>query len=293
MDSWLRSSKASQSSHYNNRVCSVPSREEQALESFHLERNGINMLIEKIPADTEKPEEIIDLHVHQICADDNVQSRFKLSQATVLEYVHLLQEDHKFPPVVVFHDGTNFWLAEGFHRLAAHKQLEREAIPAKVIRGGKREAMLHSISSNSKHGLQPNDLDKRKAVEMLLADPEWSQWSDRAIAEKCGTTGKTVGRMRKRVAASADCPHIESKIRKYKRNGKEYVQAVPPVSIAPVACDPHYLALLAQVESLHIKMRADKSGRVSVTLQALAEAKEGIARYLACLANAQPEEKVS
>ncbi|MEO6960160.1 MAG: hypothetical protein ABI081_09285, partial [Burkholderiaceae bacterium] len=39
--------------------------------------------------------------------------------------------------------------------------------------------------------------DKRKAVNAMLADAEWSQWSDRKIAEQCGVSASFVGAMRK------------------------------------------------------------------------------------------------
>lgn len=38
--------------------------------------------------------------------------------------------------------------------------------------------------------------DKRRAVEMMLADPDWSRWSDAAIAEAAGCSRGLVRRMR-------------------------------------------------------------------------------------------------
>jgi hypothetical protein len=40
--------------------------------------------------------------------------------------------------------------------------------------------------------------DKRKAVGLLLADPEWSQWSDREIGRRCQVDNKVVARLRHR-----------------------------------------------------------------------------------------------
>ncbi len=39
--------------------------------------------------------------------------------------------------------------------------------------------------------------DKRKAVETLLNDKEWSQWSDNEIARKCEVHQTTVSKYRK------------------------------------------------------------------------------------------------
>lgn len=46
--------------------------------------------------------------------------------------------------------------------------------------------MLFSVGANAMHGLRRTNEDKRKAVETLLADEEWSKWSDREIARKFG-----------------------------------------------------------------------------------------------------------
>jgi hypothetical protein len=38
--------------------------------------------------------------------------------------------------------------------------------------------------------------DKRKAVMVLLDDPEWSQWSDREIGQRAGVSAPFVGSLR-------------------------------------------------------------------------------------------------
>ena len=60
--------------------------------------------------------------------------------------------------------------------------------------------------ANSAHGLRRTNDDKRRAVEMLLSDEEWSKRSDRWIAEKCGVHHDTVGSYRKQLSVSASSP---------------------------------------------------------------------------------------
>ena len=57
--------------------------------------------------------------------------------------------------------------------------------------GTRRDAILHSIGATARHGLQRTDADKRRAVEMLLKDEEWSRWSDREVSRLAGV-GKTL-----------------------------------------------------------------------------------------------------
>ena len=57
--------------------------------------------------------------------------------------------------------------------------------------------MLFGIGANAKHGLRRTHADKRKAIATLLADNEWSKWSDRKIAGAAGCDHKTVGKIRR------------------------------------------------------------------------------------------------
>jgi hypothetical protein len=50
--------------------------------------------------------------------------------------------------------------------------------------GTQRDAVLFGIGANSVHGLPRTKAGKR-AVALVLADPEWSQWSDREIGRRC------------------------------------------------------------------------------------------------------------
>jgi hypothetical protein len=58
-------------------------------------------------------------------------------------------------------------------------------------------AVLFSISCNGAHGLPRTNADKRKAVTLLLADAEWSPWSDRKIARRCQVSHEFVHQLRR------------------------------------------------------------------------------------------------
>lgn len=121
----------------------------------------------------------------QLRIDGGTQARVAIHEATVAEYADAIGSGAEFPPVIVFFDGTDYWLADGFHRYHGHRRAGAPVIAAEIRNGTQREAVLHSLGSNSTHGLPRNNADKRKAVETLLADPEWREWSDRKIAEAC------------------------------------------------------------------------------------------------------------
>lgn len=131
-----------------------------------------------------------------IRTDGGTQARAGLCKETVEEYTAHLKTGASMPRVVVFHDGTDHWLADGFHRVAAYLRAGRKVIPADVRQGTRRDAVLHACGANAEHGLKRTNADKRRAVETLLQDEEWRAWSDREIAKRCGVSPDTVGRIR-------------------------------------------------------------------------------------------------
>lgn len=140
----------------------------------------------------------MSLDISQIRRDGGTQSRAKIDEATVADFVHAMSDkDNIFPPVEVYYDGTNYWLADGFHRLEAWERIGRTTkLPVNIRPGDRRRAILHSLKANTTHGLRRSNEDKRHSVQMLLDDEEWSQWSNREIAKACAVSDHLVGEMR-------------------------------------------------------------------------------------------------
>lgn len=137
------------------------------------------------------------LNINAIRIDGGTQSRVEINSDVAREYAEAIKSGAEFPSVVVFHDGADYWLADGFHRYHAHQQAGKASICAEVKTGTQRDAVLYSLGANCAHGLRRSNADKRKAVSAMLADAEWSQWSDRKIAEACGVSQPFVSAMRK------------------------------------------------------------------------------------------------
>lgn len=142
--------------------------------------------------------------------DGGTQARSGLNEATVAEYREARDGGAVFPPVVLFYDGKDYWLADGFHRVAAcdRDRYPAFAIPADVRQGTRRDAVLYAAGANAEHGLRRSKDDVRRAVEVLLRDAEWIQWSDREIARRCKVDHKTVGAHRTRLARTGELPSV-------------------------------------------------------------------------------------
>ncbi len=129
--------------------------------------------------------------------DGGAQMRVEMKPDVVRDYADAMAAGEILPPVVVYHDGIDYWLGDGFHRVEAARKLGRETIDAEVLDGDARQAILHGIGSNASHGLRRTQADKRRAVERLLRDEEWSKWSDRQIAKVAKVDHKTVAAVRR------------------------------------------------------------------------------------------------
>lgn len=149
------------------------------------------------------PDEIIKgemVLVSDIVLDSDVQPRESISPTLIKEYAEAMSEGAEFPPVVLFRDAEGTLVAaDGWHRVRAARDIGRAEIKADIYPGDRREAILYSVSANATHGSRRTDADKRRAVQRLLTDPEWSQWSASVIAEKVGVSQPFVSGMRRQL----------------------------------------------------------------------------------------------
>lgn len=127
--------------------------------------------------------------------DGGTQARVQLNLQAVEDYRNAIAEGRALPPITVFFDGSDFWLADGFHRW--HAQDDKAAVQADVRSGTRRDAILYACGANANHGLQRSNEDKRRAVAIMLADAEWSAMSDRDIAKHCAVSHTFVSNLRK------------------------------------------------------------------------------------------------
>jgi hypothetical protein len=111
-----------------------------------------------------------------------------------------MEDGAKFPPVILFHDGVEYYLADGFHRYFATRKLKKTSIAVDILTGTLREAILYSLKANKAHGLRPSNEDKRSSVIKMLKDHEWKLWADREIARHCDVSHVFVAKMRKELA---------------------------------------------------------------------------------------------
>lgn len=151
------------------------------------------------------------INLDKIKYEERLQNRVSINQETVAEYAELLTSGVELPDVTLFFDGSDYWLADGFHRYHATNKIGALDINAEVRNGTLRDAILFAVGVNAAHGLRRTNADKRKAIETVLNDEEWRQWSDREIARLCVVSPDTVGRIRKEcVTVRSDSENLET-----------------------------------------------------------------------------------
>ena len=151
----------------------------------------------------------MNIGLDKIRIDGGTQSRVKIDENVVAQYADDVLNGDEFPPVVLFHDGVDYWLADGFHRYFANKRINSPGISAEVKEGSVRDAILHGIKANNKHGLRPTNEDKRKGVMTMLKDIEWQDYSNRDIAEICGVSHTLVNAIRKELEGSGNSSTVK------------------------------------------------------------------------------------
>lgn len=137
------------------------------------------------------------LSIDQITLDHRCQPRASMDTELIQDYAAAMTEGAEFPPLTVYRDGSTYWLADGFHRIAAAQEAGQAHVICNVERGTIRDAILHAVGANSTHGKRRTNLDKRRAVETLLTDDEWGKWSDSEIARRCAVSQPFVSTARK------------------------------------------------------------------------------------------------
>jgi hypothetical protein len=135
------------------------------------------------------------LELSAIRIDGDTQPREQIDQATVDEYAEAMRGLARFPPVVVYHDGVNTWLADGFHRYHAAAKMGASALDVEWRVGTLEQAKLYAACANATHGLRRTDGDKCRAIKMVRSTEEGRRWPQKQVAEHCGVSQSYVSRI--------------------------------------------------------------------------------------------------
>ena len=145
------------------------------------------------------------LELRQIKRDDGLQCRLKTSQAGIHRIISMIRyEGVTFRPIDVFFDGTDYWLANGYHRCGAYDLLIKggddsyKNIKARVFHGTREDAIAFGAGANKEFLVPMTKEDKENAVIVLLKNKQWEIKSTSTIASHVGVGNRFVDRVKAR-----------------------------------------------------------------------------------------------
>ena len=145
------------------------------------------------------------LNYEQIRIDGGTQPRAELLIEVMEEYAEQMRAGVEFPPITVFFDGKEYWLADGFHRFgAALRARPGDPIEVEVLQGTQADAQWYSFGVNKTHGLRRAPEDKERAVRAALSHTNGVRMSDRQIAEHVGVSHPFVAKIRGKLELSGN-----------------------------------------------------------------------------------------
>jgi hypothetical protein len=162
------------------------------------------------------------IEISAIRIDGGTQARLKLDQDVVKEYAECMKDGDKFPPVTVFYDGSEYWLANGFHRYFATKSNDELEIECEVKQGTLDDAVLYAFSADGRQGLSRSAEDNRNIIIRMIQHPVWGKWSNAEIAKHVGVSKMTVGRVK--ASLEKDKPAPTKKIYKDKHGNESTIE---------------------------------------------------------------------
>jgi hypothetical protein len=151
------------------------------------------------------------LDLNKVRLDGDTQPRAGINTALVSEYAKLYEKGVELPPVVVFFDGVDYWLADGFHRWHARNKTEIEGLSCEIHNGTVEDARWWSYAANQTHGQRRTNADKQKAAKAALLHPKGAGLSDRQIAEYVGVSHSTVAKFRAELEQEGSLANLASR----------------------------------------------------------------------------------
>jgi hypothetical protein len=165
--------------------------------------------------------------------DEELQPRAAIDRTVLENYVQLLVDGVRFPPIVAFRDteAKALWLADGFHRWHAHKVLDADGIDVEIIDGSRRDALLYSLSANAKHGLQRGDTDYRRAYEIACRNGLVDSTDSEAVAALLRCSGRWAETLTAKARAKAK-EERDANIIRLKGEGKSHREVAEAVDVS-------------------------------------------------------------
>lgn len=185
-------------------------------------------------------------------------------------------------PIDVFRVDAVLLLADGHHRLLAAQKAGRDELTARVYPGTRSDCVRFALKSNSTHGLRRSNADKRRCVELALA--EWADISDREIARVAGVSHPFVSEVRRQLETVSTSSAASAK-----RLGRDGKRRRSRVAQKPCPC-PNGPEILPSIPTAQDSMDALRAKLPKEDRAAVEIMPRGTDLQAVCLANRKQRE---
>ena len=160
-----------------------------------------------------------------------------------------------WPPLLITRSGR---IVDGRYRYLAACRLSHTHVDCVVFNGPDSDAFVEAVRRNVTQGLPLTLPERKKAAGRILADRPG--WSDRKIAELCGLTHKTVGRLRQDgICQGGEFRHLDAR---QGRDGKSR-------AVNPLAVRTRIIEAIEQEPGASLRHLARMSGSTHETVRAV------------------------
>lgn len=167
------------------------------------------------------------IKIENIVADKDFMMRDGLDKKLIAQYKENLGSIVGENPIVVFDTPNSLLLVDGFHRLAAARQLNWATIPTQIRKGSVQDAFAYACLANLRHGKPLKTKERKKAISEYIKINV--QLSNVQIANQVGVHDTTIMRYRKELEAQGE---IKPQVVRIDTQGKEHI--VPISAIAEI-----------------------------------------------------------
>lgn len=165
------------------------------------------------------------LSLDRIRLDPKLHLRYELSQEYVDKYAQSMRYSDFFPPCVVFYDGQDFLMADGFHRYHAMKRAGIDEMTVDARKGNWDDAFAFALRANHHHAPAPTDEDVRYAVTAALKHRP--DYSNQKTARLCRVTASFVQEVRQSFSDKA-----VGRVGEFSKGRRSNLEAVAVIPVA-------------------------------------------------------------
>jgi len=177
--------------------------------------------------------------INAIRTDPRCQSRAGLDPGLIHEYGEHIREGAALPPLSTIADDGEYYLYDGFHRLAAYREAGATAVDVEAVPGDIWDAIERSCAVNTTHGKRRTPAETKRAVETILKvmTHRGVRWSHQEIADRCALSRPRVTQL----LPELSCKYLQDSVpTTVSRNGTTFEMNTSNIGkrSEPIVLDP-------------------------------------------------------